>query len=82
MPDSGNLPLYNILDAVGVRSDIPLRELEGFRTVAIDREDVVVTGSRDNTFYPRFERRFLRDSQATSYVEHLGYLGETVRIIS
>ena len=82
MPDSGNLPLYNILDAVGVRSDIPLRELEGFRTVAIDREDVVVTGSRDNTFYPRFDRRVLRDSQATSYVEHLGSLGATVRIIS
>ena len=75
------MPRYNILDIVGIRSDIPLRELEGFQGRSVGREDLVITYRPGIIYSPRFDRRVLGGNPSVSYVEHPGSFGATVKII-
>lgn len=74
---------YNILDLARVRSEVPLRELNSFRTRPFDgREDIVVRCRGGFRSGPRFDRGVLDGKHSLSYVEHLGSLGATVLIES
>ncbi len=74
------MPYYNILDIVGVQSEVPLRELESFQTRPFGRVDIVVEFKRGFRIHARFDRRVLGGNPSLSYVEHLGSLGAAVRI--
>ncbi len=79
---TGPMPYYNVLDFVRLRSELPLRELERFRSNHVGREDVVIRRYTDFHAKPRFDRRVLVGKGGLSYVEHPGFLGATVRIKS
>ncbi len=76
------MPSYNVLDLVRIRSEVPLRELERFRSSHVGEDDVVIRCHSDFHSKPRLDRRVLADNGALSYVEHPGFLGATVRIKS
>ena len=75
------MPYYNVLDVVRIKSEVSLRELESFETKAVGKEDIVIRCGSGPRFHPRFERKVLGGNSSLSYVEHLGSLGATVRLI-
>ena len=74
------MPNYNVLDVVSIRSQMVLRELEGFETDSLDGEDIVITNGSGFRFAPRFDRRVFGGGSYASYVEHLGSVGATVSL--